>query len=246
MIKLIRGAKPAQLTDDICSQLTDLYKRDKKDVWNDVRIKEPLRNALLDMSQRKCCYCECRIAIESKDVTVEHFLPKKTYSEKVLEWENLFPACLRCNRTKRDQDDKIVNPCENEPKKYLALCSENLFRLKGIDDENVGKNTIRIIKLNDIERVVVPRMQEWENISERLQELWDDIQESGYQEKYRKRLKILMGKCTRSNSYAAVKATNMLNNTFYIRLKRYLIENNRWGDLEVLENGLREIALTVV
>lgn len=54
MIKLNRGQRPEALTDEVCEELTKLYAEDKdKDVWNSPKIKEPLKKALLAMSQGK-------------------------------------------------------------------------------------------------------------------------------------------------------------------------------------------------
>ena len=106
MIKLNRGECPKELTDEVKEELTELYKKDKeKDVWNSPKIKKTLKEALLEMSHGKCSYCECALGIESKDVTIDHFLPKKSHEGLVVEWENLFPACLRCNRKKNDNED---------------------------------------------------------------------------------------------------------------------------------------------
>lgn len=43
MIKLSRGEKPEELTNDVCEELKKLYAEDKdRDVWNSSKIKEPL------------------------------------------------------------------------------------------------------------------------------------------------------------------------------------------------------------
>lgn len=122
MIKLTRDNCPKELNDEVKSALTKLYKENKEnDVWNSPRIKVPLKKALMKMSHNKCVYCECMLGIESKDVTIDHFKPKVHNEELVIEWENLFPACLRCNRHKKDNESKIVNPCEENPKDFLGL-----------------------------------------------------------------------------------------------------------------------------
>ena len=66
MIKLERGERPKELTDEVCEELKKLYAEDRdKDVWNSTKIKKPLKEAMLDMSHGKCSYCECRLEIES-------------------------------------------------------------------------------------------------------------------------------------------------------------------------------------
>ena len=102
----------------------------------------------------------------------------------MVEWENLFPACLRCNRKKNDNEDRLVNPCMDKPADYIGLAKKNPFRLVGIDDEKIGKNTITAIGLNDIVRVMGIRMEQWENIYQHMEEIYEDLQEVGYQKKY--------------------------------------------------------------
>ena len=51
MIKLERGERPKELTDEVCEELKKLYAEDRdKDVWNSTKIKKPLKEAMLDMS----------------------------------------------------------------------------------------------------------------------------------------------------------------------------------------------------
>lgn len=248
MIKLERGECPKELTQEVREELTKLYSENRyKDVWNSPKIKKPLKDALLEMSHCKCVYCECMLNIESKDVTIDHFLPKSTNPAKVVEWENLFPSCLRCNREKRDYEEKIVNPCKDKPKEYIALESKNRYRLKGIDSTGIGKNTIISIKLNDIQRVMVPRMTEWEYIHGRLEEILEDLKEEGYRPKYKNRLEILMGECMPGSSYAAVKATNMLDNDCYKGIKNFLIAEGKWTDkLAMFEEEMKQLSLQLV
>ena len=221
MIKLNRGECPKELTDEVKEELTELYKKDKeKDVWNSPKIKKTLKEALLEMSHGKCSYCECALGIESKDVTIDHFLPKKSHEGLVVEWENLFPACLRCNRKKNDNEDRLVK---------------------------IGKNTITAIGLNDIVRVMGIRMEQWENIYQHMEEIYEDLQEVGYQKKYKTRFERLMGKCTAGNDYAAVKATNMLNDDIYKSIKQILVSEGVWtSNLQEMENEIQDISLKMV
>lgn len=248
MIKLSRGECPEELTEEVCQELTRLYSENKeKDVWNSPKIKKPLKEALLAMSHSKCSYCECKIDIESKDVTIDHFLPKSLHPELVVEWENLFPTCLRCNREKNDCDEILLNPCENEPKEFLALSRQNPFRLKGIDSQGVGKKTILAIGLNNPDRVMVERLSQWEDIHQKLEEIYEDLQDYGYQEKYRNRLKKLLNKCTVSNAYSAVKASNILVDEYYINIRQIIINNGRWDNAMIeLEEDIKQIAFRFV
>lgn len=211
MIKLERGKHPKELTEDVCKELTELYMENKEnDVWNSPKIKKPLKDALLQMSHNKCAYCECILNEESKDATIDHFLPKAEYQYRVVEWENP-------------------------------------FRLKGIDSNHVGRNTITYIKLNDIQRVMTKRMQAWETIHFHLQKILEDINEVGYKERFKIHFETLMENCMPDSEYAAVKATNMLRDDCYMKIKAYFKENGKWSDkLEAYEEQIRHIALHMV
>lgn len=248
MIKLSRGECPKALTKEVCQELTRLYSENKdKDVWNSSKIKKPLKEALLEMSHSKCSYCECQVDIESKDVTIDHFLPKSLHPELVVKWENLFPACLRCNREKNNCDEVLLNPCENEPKEFLALSKQNPFRLKGIDCSGIGKKTISAIGLNDPNRVMVERLAQWEDIHQRLEEICEDLQDYGYHNKYRNRLRRILNKCTVNNSYSAVKASNMLVDECYLNIRQIIMDNGEWNDAMIeLEDEIKQIALEFV
>lgn len=245
MIRLDRGARPEELTDEVCQELTKLYCENKdKEVWNSPKIKKPLKEALLELSHSKCSYCECKVGIESKDVTIDHFLPKSMHSDMVVKWENLFPACLRCNREKNHCDEILLNPCENEPKEFLALSRQNPFRLKGIDSQGIGRRTIVEIGLNDPERVMVERLAQWENIHQKLEETYEDLQEYGYHTKYGNRLRKLLNRCRADNSYSAVKASNLLIDECYINIRQIIMDNGQWNEsMAELEGEIRRIAL---
>lgn len=248
MIKLKRGERPKELTKDICDELTRVYMSNTdNDVWNAPKIKEPLRNALLEMSHQKCAYCECTLGIESKDVTIDHFLPKSTNPEKVVEWENLFPVCLRCNREKRDHEEPMIDPCKMNPKDYLGLSSVSRYRFVGIDKEKIGKNTLKFIKLNDIDRLMIPRMRAWEKLKEYLLDIEDDMKEHGVTKKYCARFERIMKECMEDKSYSAVKATNMLADETYQHIKCMIVEADWWTDkMEEFEKEMRRIALHFV
>ncbi|WP_227939702.1 hypothetical protein [Alkalihalobacillus deserti] len=53
MIKLNRTPKPVELTDQLVTTLVSEFKLTGSNVWNKKFIKE----ALLDLSKEKCCYC---------------------------------------------------------------------------------------------------------------------------------------------------------------------------------------------
>ena len=119
--------------------------------------------------------------------------------------------------------------------------------MKGIDSEGIGKNTIDVIGLNDVSRVITPRMVAWEILKERLVEIEEDLQDGGYKRKYKNRLRKIMENCLPDTAYAAVKATNLLNDESYNAIKNILIAESQWtDDMKDVEIGIEEIALKLV
>lgn len=106
------------------------------------------------------------------------FLPKPKNPNKVVAWENLFPSCLWCNRKKNNREEKILNPCKNEPREYLGINKINRYRFKSID--MVGDE---VIGLNNIQRVMVTWIDEWEALKERLMAIETYRKEEGLKRK---------------------------------------------------------------
>ncbi|WP_270997396.1 HNH endonuclease, partial [Listeria seeligeri] len=55
---------------------------------------------------------------------VEHFFAKKYHPERVLDWNNLLPACKRCNSNKGDWDVSLadqmaIDPTIMDPKVHI-------------------------------------------------------------------------------------------------------------------------------
>lgn len=51
---------------------------------------------------RLCAYCDAALG-ETSAETVDHFIPQHARPELSLCWENLYPACSRCNQTAKGQ-----------------------------------------------------------------------------------------------------------------------------------------------
>lgn len=247
MIKLERGPCPKELTDDVILELTEIYKNNnEKDVWNSDKIKEPLKDALTKMTNEKCAYCECILNIESKDVTIDHFLPKVSNDSLVVQWTNLLPSCLRCNRTKNRKEDEIINPCEVNPKDHIGV-KKTSVRLVQVNSSTIGKNTIRVLKLNDIERVMKARQIVIEKIIEKLEDLLEDIEElQNISKRHIDRLERYLAEGLKDKEYSAVVAAKILDDSTFQKLKSIYQNKEMWNiRLQKIEEELNVIALTI-
>lgn len=244
MIRLIALPRPVQLTDAMVEELTALFQSDSNTrVWN----KPFITNSLLEMSADKCCYCECKVNEESKYMEVEHFFCKDLYPEKVVEWKNLLPSCKRCNINKGNHDvglEPIIHPVINEPREHLTLKAYRFYAKSAI-----GKTTISVLDLNDIERLQQKRFEVGSGVTKELDELEMSFVEFLANPSSRKRTRIcsklrgIMQLGQPNKEYSATVATAILTEDSYLFAKNELTNLGLWDDeFNQLENGLQKIA----
>lgn len=241
MIKLDRTPCPDKLMNEQ-QELTKIFKAEGKNVWN----KDYIKNSLLEMSHSKCSYCETKLDKPSIYMEVEHFYSKDHYKDKVVEWQNLFPSCKRCNVNKGSHDvgvDPIINPCIQNPKDHLDLKN---YRLRG--KTQLGISTIRILYLNESDKLVKTRYEVGNKVIDKLEEFYEDIQEktntSRKLRNHLNRIKALLKEGQKTEEYAVTISTVILQDDSYEKIKEFLKQNNFCdNELDLLENGLKEITL---
>ncbi|MCK7546183.1 HNH endonuclease [Marinobacter bryozoorum] len=244
MIKLERFPKPLFLTGDKVKELTEEYTRSGFSVWNIEHIKEPL----LRSSFGKCSYCECDLTEESKYMEVEHFEDKKHNPDKVVTWENLLPACKKCNGSKGTHDvisEPILNPYVNDPREHLAI---RFYRMRGLTQ--LGKNSIDVVGLNNQERLVLKRFEIGSQIAESIEMAWErySTYKSNDRTQSKNRLISLvegiLAECQPKAIYAATTSTVVLSDRSFIGLIAALKNDDLWNDdLETLYESGKELVL---
>ncbi|HSK74130.1 MAG TPA: HNH endonuclease, partial [Pyrinomonadaceae bacterium] len=130
------------------------------------RYKHPqIKARLLEETSEKCAYCE--IKISDFNTEIEHILPKDSFPEKVVEWENLTIACSDCNRKKLDNidlDNPPINPFVDKPSIHLVALGPMIMHKSG---DMRGEVTERLFKLNE-GRLFERRKERLENLSNLL------------------------------------------------------------------------------
>lgn len=246
MIRLQRVSPPPELTSNVAAELTQKYKDSGDSVWNQPYI----RDTLLRMSHGKCAYCESYINEESKYMEVEHFHAKAFYPDQVVKWNNLLPACKRCNVRKSNHDvlldGMIVDPTLNDPKRHLRL---HFYRIKGKDQ--IGRQTVEAVYLNDTDRLVSVRMKIGEAIMDALSKIRVDLEAHLAGAKTRHAI----NRATRSleklfltvrpeKEYSAIAATILLADDDYDWIRSSLTSLGLWSTFIELEIRAKDIALT--
>ena len=141
-----------------------------------------IQKTLAESSHDKCAFCECKPG-ESSNMEVEHFKPKSLYPELAFDWDNLLPACRRCNEAKLQHDtgsDPIINPCVEDPETLLTYDFIQICPIPGTDKEKIAQTTIDVCGLN-CSRLYQARsnlMLELTNYKDELKEKIENINEA--------------------------------------------------------------------
>jgi 5-methylcytosine-specific restriction endonuclease McrA len=245
MIKLERTYTPIILTPSFVKLKTEEFKKNGTNVWNIPKLKE----ALINLGNGKCAYCQCDIKEESKYMEVEHFQDKDTYQDLVLNWDNLLPSCKRCNGSKSNHDVlnyPIINPFIDNPKTHLGL---KLYRFKPKDKK--GETTIDVVNLNHPERAVIKRFEVGEGLQVTLdlvkERLANYIKNSIIQRKNKllNLFEALLKECQQDSIYSATCATILHLDDDYKHICDELKRLKLWtSEFEKLNNESKTLMYT--
>lgn len=219
MIKVHRPAPPQILIDNQDTWTTSLLtavatygsysnipEKEKKQLLSHYKHKD-IQDVLFSSSHHKCAFCECKPG-ESGNIEVEHFEPKSIYPELTFDWNNLLPACRKCNESKLNFDTRvtpIINPATENPEDLLTYSLLRITPLVGSGEEAKAQTTIDVLNLN-CERLYNARSTLLKTITEytaELRRIFEWISEADTQQKRHYRITKL------SNSLEIIEA--MLN-----------------------------------
>lgn len=254
MIKLKRIEKPEELTEERQTELTEEFRKNReKDVWNQPYI----RRKLLIESNNKCAYCECFIGTGYKEMNIDHFHYKNKYVDEVVRWENLYPSCPHCNKSKSTHDtceSPIIDPFEQNPQDFFYVKNYRYYP-KNNRVKFIVRNTIDVLGLNDTKDVVRSRYELGEAIINEIQSIYQLAIENRnlLHKDIRKRNRVLrgcrniLGKAVRTAEYSAFMATILQTEEYYQELRSLLKEIGLWdAELQSLDDDMNSIKLSIV
>ncbi len=121
------------------------------------RLNKLLETPLGEMTQEHCAFCDGPF-VESHR-TIEHFKPKKRFPGDAYKWDNLFPACSRCQNSKMDNwDELLLKPDDTEYKFHdYFFCDVSSGKIEpnpaaSSEERARAKATVKIYDLNAPER----------------------------------------------------------------------------------------------
>ncbi|NRP86692.1 hypothetical protein GFPCMMHI_02600 [Ensifer adhaerens] len=244
MIRLHRNASPAQLSPTIAKNLTAEFSVNGSHVWN----RQDIKATLSFVANNKCAYCEARLGRESMYLEVEHFYHKDEFPDRVVKWENLLPACRRCNGNKGThnvQDEPIIDPFNIDPKIHLSF---KRYRLRHKTD--LGKKTIEVLDLNNHARAVLARFEIGEEILKLVETCSTHLEQYIEKKTSVRRTKLLSGvralldECQASAAYASTSATVLCSSAEFDDIIEALKLHGLWNEeLETLFQNAHALAL---
>lgn len=121
------------------SKVSDAYKNRYR--------QEDVKEALEQMYNKLCCYCESKIGPTGYE-RIEHLRPKSLaqFHDLHFQWNNLHLSCEVCNTKKSnnwDEQNPILDPVEDEPCEHLQYAAY-IMEAKTLR----GRTTINHTKLN--------------------------------------------------------------------------------------------------
>ena len=249
MIKLLEIDKPSELTDDVINDKTEKFKINKVSVWNETYIKDQLKL----MSRNKCCYCECRFGKGNNKFTVDHFHPKSKYPKEVVKWDNLMPACRRCNiDNKHIHDTKvnpIINPKYDDPSEYFIIYNYHFIPK---NDSLKGALTCAVLGLNKTDILEERFKISNETIDsirinyDNSKKLCDQKQCSSYEiYNLRNGVEKLLKEAQPDSDFSAVVATCILEHPYFPKLIINMKQLDIWTkEMAIMHNNAKSICLS--
>ncbi|WP_175496106.1 HNH endonuclease [Curtobacterium sp. YR515] len=118
-------------------------------------------------------YCEV-LTDDAAYSAVEHIKPKSVFPELVLVWENLGLVCPKCNTNKRDywtEDGslQILDPYRDDVPAHLDFLGPLVL---ASNESSRGVNTIRKLKLDTREDLVISKMKRIQELESRIR-VWN-------------------------------------------------------------------------
>lgn len=146
-----------------------------RDYFNDLTIKDDLRESLCNEQHHICAYCMRRIEPANvRSVKIEHFVPLSKDKDKVLDYTNYFLCCDGDSEAEITSDTKRILCCDSSKgNKPIELDPRNSIQMEHIRYNQYGK-----IYYSDINQVELAKKRN-EEINEVLQlnGLWDKKEE---------------------------------------------------------------------
>jgi 5-methylcytosine-specific restriction endonuclease McrA len=235
MIRVHRTPKPVELTDQIQHELTEKYKaltvEERKTSKGAVWRLDYIYVALDQMSCSKCVYCECKLGEQGNNLTADHWLPKKIYLDLIVDWDNLLPACSRCNTQKNDHDpnvEDLLDPTFHDPKEHLCWTAMG-STLRG--KTAVGQFSVIKLNLNHPQKLTPQRAQLAAQVQQTIEDLHSrtvNLNTPKELAKIQKGVLDVLIMALPNSKFSALVASAIKHDPLWQPLRDYMIQSGIW------------------
>ena len=131
-------------------------KRSSDFKWRRYKKKgeDDLREALSEMTQAHCSFCDVSPMGGVLDPTIDHFKPKTLFPLDAYKWENLFLSCRVCQKRGNRFDEQLLKPDEDNYSfdNYFEINWDTGKLMPNRDacheDQERARMTIKLFQLN--------------------------------------------------------------------------------------------------
>lgn len=149
-----------------------------------INLQDVVLLALIDMTQRRCSYCDADAINATGIEEIDHFRPKSSYPEVAYAWTNMYLSCSACNRSKQERwsvDLLAPDLSEYEFERFFfyETTTGKIVPNSGasIEDQRKAEVTIALLDLN---RAAACSRRRWTVQTIRRRTSDEELQDLGY------------------------------------------------------------------
>lgn len=167
--------------------------------------KVDIKEALCDMYNKRCCYCEGKIGAQSYE-HIEHLKPKSLFPQECYEWNNLHWVCEICNsgnkNDKWDRQNPILDPTNDVIENFIdidlatgeIIAKHNNARAD-VTIEHAGLNRKKLVDerkavIKKLNKLVILARNNKEELIDYLKEIKEDSAYISIYDKYIQKLEV--------------------------------------------------------
>ena len=145
-----KGREPEYLTEHKEQWLCAFLESGKKRPDSKKYAHPQIIDALWNVSNGKCFYCECSLDNASKEV--DHFIEVSEQKNLAFDWNNLNLSCDKCNNSKTSNRcfpiTKVLDPCKDSDDEIQKCISFDCEVMREVNNSDKGRFTIQKYNLN--------------------------------------------------------------------------------------------------
>lgn len=149
-----KGGEPEYLTEHKDKWLKTFIESGKTRPDSKKYAHPKIVDALWNVSNGKCFYCESSLGDKSKEV--DHFIEVAERKDLAYDWNNLNLSCDQCNNKRPNKDipvEKVLDPCKDSDEEIQNCITFDCNVMHEVNNSEKGRQTIKKYNLNSREQL---------------------------------------------------------------------------------------------